>query len=112
MKIQICWATFENVLEVLEHDLSITVWVHERQEFYLMHLKNEFSHVGACQCWEKNKFEVDSLDLRLNKVKFVLEELEENMVLMKVKLWETLQVWIVEASEEYVALKGDILRHT
>lgn len=45
MKIKTCSSASKDVFVVLEHDLSVSVWVQQRQEVHLMHLLHELAHV-------------------------------------------------------------------
>ena len=112
MKIQCCRSLFEFIFIIHEHYLPITVWMSKWHHIYTMHLLQKLAHVGACKCGKQYKFEIDSLDFRLCEAKFVFKELKQNMILMQIKSWKSLQIWIVKRSEKCVDFKCNIIRNS
>ena len=62
----------KNVLVILEHDLTITVWMQERDDINVVHLTKEFCHVGAGSSRKQHKLEVDAQDFSFGKSHLVL----------------------------------------
>lgn len=68
-----CIGSFtEIIFVVLEHNLSVAIWVRQRYHIQTMHLFQELAHVGACDGREQDKLQVDPLNFCLSKVKLML----------------------------------------
>lgn len=97
------------VLEINKHDLSVSVWMGQRQDVNAMHLLQEFTHVRAGECRKKNILEVDSLKFCFHKPQLMFKKLKQDMVLMELQLGEPLKVWVEERSEEDKELEWNVL---
>ena len=109
MKVKCTMAITIGVLEINKHDLSVSVWMGQRQDVNAMHLLQEFTHVRAGECRKKNILEVDSLKFCFHKPQLMFKKLKQDMVLMELQLGEPLKVWVEERSEEDKELEWNVL---
>ena len=67
-----------------KHHLAVTIGMYKRQKLDAVHLEEKFAHVGTCEGWEKDEFEVDALHVSFHDAQLVFKELEQNVILVQV----------------------------